>query len=167
MGKWFSEHCAFNSGIQQQWQTVQKWINNRDQRLTMLGMPIFKEKFEFFKQAWHTVASVELSGVQVDQKKYPSLQHNSAHIKGNSRIIPKPVVVKLNINNHPVRTLLDLGSLGNFISSTLVDRLAITRDPLDPPLSLHLAVQGSRSKVNAQATVKLSYQDINKPLQHN
>ena len=72
------------------------------------------------------------------------------------------MVVKLNINNHPVRTLLDSGSLGNFIS-TLVDQLAITRDPLDPPLSLHLAVQGSRSKVNAWATVKLSYQDINEP----
>ena len=66
MGKWFAERCAFNSDIQQQWQTVQKWINNQDQRPTMLGMPIFKEKFKFFKQAWHTVASVELSGVQVD-----------------------------------------------------------------------------------------------------
>ena len=51
--------------------------------------------------------------------------------------------------------------LGNFISSTFVDQLTITHDPLDPLLSLHLAVQGSRSKVNAQATAKLSYQEIN------
>ena len=104
---------------------------------------------------------LQLSGVQVDQNKYTSLQRNSAHVKGNSRILPKPVVVKININDHPVQALLDSGSLGNYISLTLVDQLAITCDPLDPPLSLHLAVQGSRSKVNAQATVKLSYQEIN------
>ena len=33
---------------------------------------------------------------------------------------------------------------------------------LDTPLSLHLAVQGSRSKVNARATIQLKYQGINK-----
>ena len=71
-----------------------------------------------------------------------------------------PVVVKVEINNHPVRALLDSGSLGDFISSTLVDQLSITRVALDTLLSLHLAVQGSRSKVNARATVHLKYQGI-------
>lgn len=115
-----------------------------------MGMPIFKEKFEYYKQAWHPNASVELGGVQVDRFKFPALQHNSAQVKGNSRISPKPIVVKIEVNNHPMRALLDSRSLGDFISSTLVDQLSITREALDSPLSLHLAVQGSRSRVNAK-----------------
>ena len=67
------------------------------------------------------------------------------------------------MNGHPVRALLDSGSLGDFISSTLVDQLAVKRETLDTPLSLHLAVQGSRSKVNARATVQLKYQGVNEP----
>ena len=103
---------------------------------------------------------LDLSGVQVDRHKYPSLQRNAAHVKGNQRILPKPIVVKIEINGHPVRALLDSGSLGDFISSTIVDQLSITRETLDAPLSLHLAVQGSRSKVNAKAMVNLKYQGI-------
>ena len=104
---------------------------------------------------------MELGGVQVDRNKYPSLQRNSAQTKGKSQILPKPIVVKVEINDHPIRALLDSGSLGDFISSTLVDQLSIIREVLDSPLSLHLAVQGSRSKVNARATVNLKYQGIN------
>ena len=104
---------------------------------------------------------LELGGVQVDRNKYPSLQRNSANIKGHSRILFKPVVVKLEVNGQPLHALLDSGSLGDFISSTLVDQLSIKREMLDTPLSLHLAMQGSRSKVNARTTVNLKYQGIN------
>jgi hypothetical protein len=38
---------------------------------------------------------------------------------------------------------------------------SVKRENLDTPLSLQLAVQGSRSKVNTRATVKLEYQEIN------
>ena len=41
--------------------------------------------------------------------------------------------------------------------SCLLQTLGIV---LDTPLSLHLAVQGSRSKVNARATIHLKYQGI-------
>jgi hypothetical protein len=105
-------------------------------------------------------SAVNLAGIQVDRNKYPALQRNSTQIKGNSRILPKPIVVKIEINDHPVRALLDSGSLGDFISSTLVDQLSVTRETLASPLSLHLAVQGSRSKVNSRATVRLKYQEI-------
>lgn len=70
------------------------------------------------------------------------------------------MVVKLIVNGHPVRALLDSGSLGDFISSTLVDQLSIKKKTLDTPLSLHLAVQGSRSKVDARSTVQWKCQDI-------
>ena len=104
--------------------------------------------------------SVELNGVQVDRNRYPFLQCNSAQIKGNIRILPKPIVVRVAINGHPARALLDSGSLGDFLSSTLADQLSIKKEMLEFPLSLQLAVQGSRSKVNAKASVKLEYQDI-------
>ena len=41
-----------------------------------------------------------------------------------------------------------------------MDQLKVTREALTSPLSLHLAVQGSRSKVNARASVKVKYQSI-------
>jgi hypothetical protein len=105
--------------------------------------------------------TIEIGGVQVDRNKYPSLQRNAAQIKGNQRILPKPIVVKVHVNGHPARALLDSGSLGDFISSTMADQLSVNRELLSSPLSLQLAVQGSRSKVNARAKVNLQYQTIN------
>ena len=45
-------------------------------------------------------------------------------------------------------------------SSTLADQLAVKKTLLEVPLALQLAVQGSRSKVNATATAQLQYQEI-------
>ena len=104
--------------------------------------------------------TVELGGVQVDRNKYLALQQNAVQVKGNHRILPKPIVVKVDINGRPARALLDSGSLGDFLSSTLADQLAIKRETLNTPLSLQLAVQGSRSKVNTRASARLDYQDI-------
>ena len=64
------------------------------------------------------------------------------------------------INGHPVCALLDSGSLGDFMSSSLAEQLAIKQLELDTPLSLQLAVQGSQSKVNSRAVVRLEYQEI-------
>jgi len=80
------------------------------------------------------------------------LQRNAAQVKGHHRILPKPIMVKVTINDQPARALLDSGSLGDFMSSTLADQLAMKRSILDAPLSLQLAVQGSRSKVNSAGT---------------
>ena len=75
-------------------------------------------------------------------------------------MLPKSIVVQVTVNGRPARVLLDSGSLGDFISSTLADQLAVKRQPLNTPLSLQLAMQGSRSKVNAITTVRLEYQGI-------
>ena len=160
VGKWFAERCAANSGLPRPWAIAQAWLETRNGRNTSMGFPALRDNFEYVMSEL-ILDNVELSGIQVDRNKYPSLQRNSAHIKDNSRILPRPVVVKVEINGHPARALLDSGSLGDFISSTLVDQLSVHRDTLSPPLSLHLAVQGSRSKVNARATVSLKYQGIN------
>ena len=84
-----------------------------------------------------------MNGIQVDRNKYPALQRNAVRIKGQHRIIPKPIVVKVTVNQHPAWALLDSGLLGDFISSTLANQLKLQRQMLDTPLALQLAVQGS------------------------
>ena len=160
IGKWFAECCAFNSGLPQPWLVAMEWLGTCNVQDVMLGFPAQKENYKLFCRESSLANSLELGGVQVNRNKHPFLQRNSAQIKGNGRILPSPMVVKVEINNHPVRTLLDYSLLGDFMLSTLVNQLSITHVALDTPLSLHLAVQGSRSKVNARATVHLRYQDI-------
>ena len=118
-------------------------------------------KNSLFRQNCTRPTELELGGIQVDRHRFPALQRNAAQVKGNTRVLPKPVVVKVMVNGHPAQALLDSGSLGDFISSTLADQLDVKRDKLNAPLSLQLAVQGSRSKVNAVTTVDLKYQGIN------
>jgi hypothetical protein len=150
LAKWYAERCAFNSGLPDPWKVAQLWNNSLEDRGTEPGGYL----------AYVEGTPVELNGVQVDRNKYPSLQRNSAQLKGNQRVLPKPIVVKVTVNGHPARALLDSGSLGDFLSSTLADQLSIKKEPLEFPLSLQLAVQGSRSKVNSKASVKLEYQEI-------
>ena len=103
---------------------------------------------------------LELGGIQVDRHKYPTLQRNAAQVKGNQRVLPKPLVVKVTMNGHPARALLDSGSLGDFMLSMLANQLGIQKEPLNMLLPLQLVVQGSRSKVNYVATAQLQYQNI-------
>jgi hypothetical protein len=101
-----------------------------------------------------------LYGVQVPRGTYPAVQRNAAATKDPSRIVPRPIVVTVKVNGHPARALLDSGSLGDFIASTAADQLNVKRVKLNSPLSLQLAVQGSRSKINAGAKIRLDYQGI-------
>jgi hypothetical protein len=89
---------------------------------------------------------IPVNGIQVDRNKYVSVQRNAARIKDSGeRLLPKPVVIKLEINELPVRALIDSGSLGDFISSTIVNQLKLKRVILEKPIGLQLAVQGSRT----------------------
>lgn len=75
-------------------------------------------------------------------------------------MIPKPVVVVVEVNGHPARALIDIGSLADFMSATLAEQLDVTHIELAKPLTVQLAVQGSRSKVNYGTKVLLQYQEI-------
>jgi hypothetical protein len=83
------------------------------------------------------------------------MQQNSAAVKAPGCPVPKPVVIMVKINDHLARALLDSGSLGDFISTTLADQLKLTKEVLEVPLGLQLAVQGSRSKINSRAKAKV------------
>ena len=106
--------------------------------------------------------SLELNGVQVDRNKYPSLQRNAAQVKDKACILPKPLIITVNINGHPAQALLDSGSLGDFMSTSLTDQLKVQLETLEVPLLVQLAVQGSRSHVNSCTQVHFQYQGIDK-----
>lgn len=103
---------------------------------------------------------LELFGQQVKAGTYASLQRNTAVTKDYSRMVPKPVTVTVNVNGHPARALIDSGSLGDFISTTLVEQLGLRKIQLQNPLAVQLAVQGSRSKINHGCRAKITYQSI-------
>ena len=169
LGKWFAERSAENSELDEPWdrayERAHRWMLSRKWEDTLMGSHPVRGPSDWVRDSEPMEEPVEeslaLGGIQVDKHKYPALQRNAAQVKGNQRVLPKPLVVKVAVNGHPARALLDSGSLGDFMSSTLADQLVIQKEPLNTPLALQLAVQGSRSKVNYMATAQLQYQDIN------
>jgi hypothetical protein len=55
-----------------------------------------------------------------------------------------------------------LGSLGDFMSTSLVDQLILNKAALEKLIPLHLAVQGLHSVFNYGNKVQIEYQEINK-----
>jgi reverse transcriptase-like protein/aspartyl protease/zinc knuckle protein len=183
IGKWFVERCAAGRLEPRPWEVADNWIRSRIWPDTTIArdtgytvclsehssdsdvddLEFFNDSdiFSVVSDASLVINTVELSGVQVDRNKYVNIQRNAARVKNvTERLLPKPVVIRLNVNGHPVRALIDSGSLSDFISSTTVDQLKLKRNIFDKPLGLQLAVQGSRSKINAFVNIDYSYQDI-------
>ena len=106
--------------------------------------------------------TLELNGVQISCGNYPAVQRNAAVVKDTSHKVPRPVVMAIKIDGHLACALLDSGLLGDFLSSTLADQLNVKRVKLNAPLTLQLAVQGSRSKINSGAKVRFEYQKISR-----
>jgi hypothetical protein len=57
--------------------------------------------------------------------------------------------------------LLDTGSHGDFVSTTLADQLRLTLNKLDKPLPCQLAASGSRTVIQHQTTVQFQFQEVN------
>lgn len=66
----------------------------------------------------------------------------------------------VNINDKPACALVDSGSLGDFISGSLVDQLQLKKHELDKSITVQLAAQGSKTKVSYGATPSFEYQGI-------
>ncbi|KAG2048133.1 hypothetical protein BDR06DRAFT_896077, partial [Suillus hirtellus] len=113
-----------------------------------------------FAETPHQYRLVELNGQQVAPGRYPAIQRNAATTRDFKRLIPKPVVVVVHINERPARALIDMGSLADFMSSTLAEQLQVKRIALEKPLTIQLAVQGSHHKVNFGAKAEFVYQNI-------
>jgi hypothetical protein len=110
-------------------------------------------------QSWPVLS---IAGIQVPHGVLAALQHNVAVPKDFTWVVPKPIVVVVQINGQPAHVLLDSSSLGDFVSISFADQLKLTKLELIKPLALQLAVQGSRSKVNWGWGVQaeLQYQGI-------
>ena len=70
------------------------------------------------------------------------------------------MIITVSIDGHLARALLDSGSLGDFISSSLADQLKVKCKMLEVSLLVQLAVQGSWTHVNSWAHVQFKYQGI-------
>ena len=66
----------------------------------------------------------------------------------------------MKVNGHQIRALLDTGSMADFLSATVTDRLDLRREYYTKPLAVQLAVHGSRSKINYGTKVNFQYQGI-------
>jgi transposase InsO family protein len=88
------------------------------------------------------------------------IERTAMRPKDQSRKVPEPVVVQAEINGHRIRALLDTGSMADFLSTTLVDQLELRKEYYSKPLSVQLAVHGSRSKINCGVRVNFRYQNI-------
>jgi hypothetical protein len=93
--------------------------------------------------------TLELRRVQIPANQYAGIQRNAAQLKDPSHRIAHPIVIVVKIKGQPATSFLDSGSLGTFMSTMLVDQLQVERSKLNPLLTLQLAVQGSRLKINA------------------
>ena len=77
-----------------------------------------------------------------------------------SWLVPKLLVIVVQIKGHPAHALVDSGLLGDFMSSTIAQQLGIKKKELVSPVPVQLAVQVSRSHINFGATAKFEYQSI-------
>jgi hypothetical protein len=128
------------------------------------------------KDGWSTTHNVNFSGTMFDEPNLETegefvlfcggVQIPADGVKGISRTAStprlanrlgaRPLAIVVRVNGEPVRALVDSGSLGDLVSTSLADQLKLRRKELDP-LTLQLAVQGSRSKINHAVKVNFSY----------
>ena len=88
------------------------------------------------------------------------VERTAMRLKDQSKKVPEPVVVLAKVNGQQIRALLDTGSMADFLSTTLVDQLDLRKEYYSKPLSVQLAVHGSRPKINCGVRVNFQYQNI-------
>ena len=91
---------------------------------------------------------IEVFGIGIPRIVLPkdqisALQRNAATTKDFTCLIPKPIIVVVDVEGQPARLLIDTGSLADFMSLNLAEQLKISKIQLKKPLTIQLAVQGS------------------------
>ncbi|KAJ6530120.1 hypothetical protein B0H19DRAFT_1273789 [Mycena capillaripes] len=72
-------------------------------------------------------SALKLNGIQVKQGTYAALERNASLPRAKGRLVPRPLIIEVRINDQWCRTLVDSGSLGDFMSTTLADQLHVKR----------------------------------------
>jgi len=65
---------------------------------------------------------VELNRVQLSKGTYPAIQRTAAQVYDPAQKVPKPIVIVVKIDGHPCQALIDSGSMGDFVSTTKVEK---------------------------------------------
>ena len=88
------------------------------------------------------------------------LERNASMPKDFLRIVPKAMIIECQINGKPMRTLLDSGSLSDFISTVAVDQLKLKAAHLVKPIACQMAASGSRTMITSSVESMFTYQNI-------
>ncbi|QRV72267.1 Transposon Ty3-I Gag-Pol polyprotein [Ceratobasidium sp. AG-Ba] len=87
--------------------------------------------------------ALELNAIKKQKpKQITEIEQHSATPKDIERRIVPAIVVDVSVNRHLAQALLDSGSLGDFVSTTLVDQLKLPKAVLAKPMGLSMAVAG-------------------------
>ncbi|KAJ3807018.1 hypothetical protein F5876DRAFT_24791, partial [Lentinula aff. lateritia] len=121
---------------------LDQWVSYSDSNLHLLFRNLEWE------ERHGLVHITSLAHANIEPKTYPGLQRNSGTLKEVGRLVPRPIVIVVKINDKPVRALVDSGSLGDFMSTNLSDQLKVVKKYMPNPLRLNLGIQGSRSKIH-------------------
>ena len=114
-------------------------------------------KFQLSKWIWtrwhknydaNYVIDLACNTLEKQSENQINLERNTSLVWDFNRLVPLLIVIVTKVVSFPCRALLDSGSLGDFISTTLVDQLQLATFELEKPITLHMACQGSRSKIN-------------------
>lgn len=92
-------------------------------------------------------------GVQIPADGMKGISRTASTPRITDRVVARPLVIVVRVNGEPVRALVDSGSLGDLVSTRLVDQLRLKRKELRDPITLQLAVQGSRSMRNSATRI--------------
>jgi hypothetical protein len=103
---------------------------------------------------------IHCAGVQIPADSVKGIARTASMPRVSDRVVVCPLIIVVRVNGEPIRALVDSGSLGDLVSTLLADQLKLKWKELKDPITLQLAVQGSRSKINHSVNVKFSYQDI-------
>ena len=88
------------------------------------------------------------------------IQCSAAATRDPTCQIVEPLRIVVSINGHQACALMDSGSLGDFMAGAHTEQFQVRRTPLQTPLSVQLAAQGSCTKVNYGTTARFQYQMI-------
>ncbi|KAF9440102.1 hypothetical protein P691DRAFT_794197 [Macrolepiota fuliginosa MF-IS2] len=103
-----------------------------------------------------------MTGTQTPNTSLPGkLEHLALQVKGIPlSLIPKPIIVMVKVEGQCCQALLDTGSMGDFVSTTLADQLKLKLVELKEPLVLQLVISGSQEKVKYHTEVAFEYQEV-------
>jgi Aspartyl protease len=93
------------------------------------------------------------------------ISRSAARPKDFERRVPNPITVLARIENNEIAALIDTGSGGDFISTTVVDQLGLKLEPLAKPLQCQLAATGSGTMIQYSTTVKFELMGISEQRQ--